>query len=81
LCIHPDESFLAGIPADEVRSLYVQAAVRAGVIRPGDALTRVHYDFAVQIVTLCARLVDRYPNPEFLEDMIGDVLRGHLFDT
>jgi hypothetical protein len=80
LCIHPDESFLAGIPADEVRLLYVQAAVRAGVIRPGDALTRAHYDFAVEIVTLCARLVDRFANPECPEDTIGDVLRGQLFE-
>jgi hypothetical protein len=63
-----------------VRSLYVQAAVRAGVIRSGDALTRQHYDFAVEIVTLCARLVDRYPNPERSEDTIGDVIRNQLFE-
>jgi hypothetical protein len=71
---------LAGVPASDIRSLYVQAAIRAGLIRPGDALTREHYDFAVEIVTLCARLVDRYSNPERPDGTIGDVIRSQLFE-
>ena len=75
-----DESFLAGIPASQIRVLFAEAAVRAGVIRPGDPLDEMQVDFATEIVTLCARLVDRYPNPERLVDTVGDVIRGQLFE-
>ena len=75
-----DDSFLAGIPASEIRVLFAEAAVRAGVIRPGDPIDQMQVDFATEIVTLCARLVDRYPNPECTEDTIGDVIRGQLFE-
>jgi hypothetical protein len=54
-----DESFLAGIPAGEIRTLFTEAAMRAGVIRPGESIDQVEVDFAHEIVTLCARLVDR----------------------
>jgi hypothetical protein len=54
--------------------------VRAGVIRPGDPIDQMQVDFAHEIVTLCARLADRYPNPECTEDTIGDVIRGKLFE-
>ena len=76
-----DESFLAGIPASQIRVLFAEAALRAGVIRPGDPLDQNQVDFATEIVTLCARLVDRYPNPERLEDTVGDVIRGQLFES
>lgn len=76
-----DDSFLAGIPAIEIRALFAEAAVRAGVIRPGDPIDQMQVDFATEIVTLCARLVDRYPNPECTEDTIGDVIRGQLFES
>jgi hypothetical protein len=56
------------------------AAVRAGLIRPGDPLDEMQVDFATEIVTLCAWLVDRYPNPECTEDTIGDIIRGQLFE-
>lgn len=75
-----DQSFLGGIPNREIRALFTTAAMRAGVIRPGDPLDQVQVDFATEIVTLCARLVDRYPNPECTEDTIGDVIRGQLFE-
>lgn len=75
-----DESFLAGIPASEIRSLFAQAAVRTGVIRPGDPIDQIQVDFAHEVVTLCARIADRYPNPEYIKDTIGDVIRGQLFE-
>jgi hypothetical protein len=78
--MHDEDGFLAGIPAGEVRALFAAAAVRAGVIRSGDPIDQIQVDFATEIVTLCARLVDRYPNPECAEDTIGDVIRGHLFE-
>jgi hypothetical protein len=78
--MNPDESFQAGIRAREIRALFAEAAVRAGVIRPGDPIDQMQVDFATEIVTLCARLVDRYPNPECAEDTIGDVIRGQLFE-
>lgn len=75
-----DDSFLAGIPASEIRVLFAEAAVRAGIIRPGDPIDQMQVDFAHEVVTLCARLADRYPNPECIEDTIGDVIRGQLFE-
>ncbi len=78
--MNPDEIFQAGIPAREIRTLFAEAAVRAGVIRPGDPIDQMQVDFAHEIVTLCARVADRYPNPECTEDTIGDVIRGQLFE-
>jgi hypothetical protein len=78
--MNPDDSFQAGILAREIRALFAEAAVRAGLIRPGDPIDQMQVDFATEIVTLCARLVDRYPNPECTEDTIGDVIRGQLFE-
>ncbi|RZI72722.1 MAG: hypothetical protein EOP13_14155 [Pseudomonas sp.] len=75
-----DESYIAGIPATEIRVLFAEAAVRAGVIRPGDPLDEMQVDFAIEIVTLCARLADRYPNPDRIHDTVGDVIRGQLFE-
>ena len=78
--MNPDESFQAGIAPREIRSLFIEAAVRAGVIRLGDPIDQVQVDFATEIVTLCARLADRYPNPDCTEDTIGDVIRAQLFE-
>jgi hypothetical protein len=75
-----DESFLDGIPKSEIRTLFTEASVRAGVIQAGDSIDQAQVDFAHEIVTLCARLVDRYPNPDCTEDTIGDVIRGQLFE-
>ncbi len=41
----PDESFLAGIRAREIRLLFAAAATRAGVIRPGDPSDQMQVDF------------------------------------
>jgi hypothetical protein len=76
----PDESFQAGIPAREVRTLFEEAAVRAGVVRPSDPIDQMQVDFAAEIVALCAQLADCYLNPECIEDTIGDVIRGHLLE-
>ncbi|MGF6528018.1 hypothetical protein [Variovorax sp. PvP013] len=38
-------------------------------------------DFATEIVTLCARLIDRYPNPERTQDTIDDAIKKQLFDA
>jgi hypothetical protein len=62
------------------RACFVEAAVRAGLIRPGDPLDQVQVDFATEIVTLCARITDRYPDPESPEDTIGDRLRALLYE-
>jgi hypothetical protein len=78
--MNPDESFQAGIPAREIQALFTEAAVCAGVIRPGDPIDQMQVDFAIEIVTLCARLVDRYPNPECIGDTIGDMMRGQMFE-
>ena len=62
------------------RALFADAAVRAGLIRPGDPLDQMQIDFATEIVTLCARIVDRFPNPSRAQDTVGDVLRKRLFE-
>jgi hypothetical protein len=74
--MNPDKSFQAGIPTREIRTLFADATVRASVIRPGNPIDQMQVDFATEIVTPCARLVDRYPNPECTEDTIGDVITG-----
>jgi hypothetical protein len=60
-------------------ALLTAAALRARLIGPGDALNPTQVDFATEIVTLCARIVDRFPDPSDPEDTVGDVLRRHLF--
>jgi hypothetical protein len=62
------------------RALFADAAVRAGLIRPGDPLDPMQVDFATEIVTLCARIVDRFPDPGRVQDTVGDVLRERLFE-
>jgi hypothetical protein len=62
------------------RSCFLAAAVRAGLIRPGDPIDKMQVDFAHEIVTLCARISDRYSNPDCIEDTIGDVIRARLFE-
>lgn len=62
------------------RALFADAAVRAGLIRPGDPLDQIQIDFATEIVTLCARIVDRFPHPGRAQDTVGDVLRERLFE-
>jgi hypothetical protein len=78
--MNPDESFQAGIRAREIRSLFAEIAVHAGVSRPGDPIDQMQVDFAAELLALCAWLVDRYPNPECIEDTIGNVLGGKLFE-
>jgi hypothetical protein len=65
---------------DGPRACFVAAAMRAGLIRPGDPIDEMQVDFAIEIVTLCARIADRYPNPECTKDTVGDVIRGQLFE-
>jgi hypothetical protein len=67
-------------PTRDPRALFIDAALRAGLIRSGDPLDQMQVDFATEIVTLCARIVDRFPNPECLQDTVGDVLRERLFE-
>ncbi len=62
------------------RALFGETAVRAGLIRPGDPLDQMQVDFATEIVTLCALVVDRFPNPERTQDSVGDLLRERLFE-
>jgi hypothetical protein len=70
------EAALKGGP----RACFLAAAVRAGLIRPGDPIDEVQVDFAHEIVTLCARIADRYSNPSCTEDTVGDAIRGQLFE-
>jgi hypothetical protein len=65
---------------DGPRACFVAAAVRAGLIRPGDPLDQVQVDFATEIVTLCARIADQYPDYKRLGDTVGDVIREQLFE-
>jgi hypothetical protein len=67
-------------PMRDPRALFTEAAVRAGLIRPGELLDAKQFDFATEIVTLCARVVDRFADPERAEDTVGDVLRARLFE-
>jgi hypothetical protein len=62
------------------RACFIDATVRAGLIRPGDPINQAQVDFATDMVTLCSQIADRYPNPERTEDTIGDVDRGRLFE-
>lgn len=75
-----DESFLAGIPAIEIRALFAQAAVRAGVIRRGSPINQMQVDSTTEIVTLCTRPIDRYQNLKCVADTTAGVIKGHLFE-
>jgi hypothetical protein len=68
-----------GFPTRDPRALFTDAAVRAGLIQPGDPLDPLQTDFAIEIVTLCARIVDRFSDPGRVQDTVGDVLRERLF--
>ena len=65
----------------EPRTLFMAAAERVGLIQPGQLLAEDLVNFAVEIVTLAARIADLYPNPSFEEDTIGDAIRGRLFEV
>jgi hypothetical protein len=62
------------------RACFVNAALHAGLIQPDKSLDQAQMDFATEIVTLCARIADRYPDPKRTGDTIGDVIREHLFE-
>jgi hypothetical protein len=49
-------------------------------IHPGELLDPREVDSVTEIVTLCARIVDRFAQPERVEDTLGDVLRARLFE-
>jgi hypothetical protein len=62
--MHNEDGGPTGTPRRDPRALFTEAAVRAGLIGPGDALDRAQVDFATEIVTLCARIADRFAHPE-----------------
>ena len=68
-------------PTHPPHALFAAAAERAGLIRPGDPLDQNLVDYALEIVTLAARVADRYPNPACTEDTVGDAIRAHLFEV
>jgi hypothetical protein len=68
------------LPMRDPRALFTEAAVRAGLIRPGELLEARQVDFATEIVTLCARMVDRFTNAEREQDTVGDELRARPFE-
>ena len=78
--MNPDESVMSGLPAEEIRQHFSLAAARAGHSRPGEPIDQTQIDFATEIVTICARLLDRYPHPECRYDTLGDLVRGQLFE-
>lgn len=63
----------------DFHALFTAAAMRARLVRPGGALNPTQVDFATEIVTLCARIVDRFPKPKDSQDTLEDVLRQYLF--
>lgn len=70
-----------GAPTRKPRELFAAAATRAGLIRPGDQLDQNLVDYALEIVTLAARIADRYASTECEEDTVGDAIRGRLFEV
>ena len=68
-------------PTHDVRVMFAAAAKRVGLIRPGDPLDQNLVDYALEIVTLAARVADRYPNPDCLEDTVGDDIRAKLYEA
>ncbi|RZI54468.1 MAG: hypothetical protein EOP12_02750 [Pseudomonas sp.] len=68
------------IPMGNPRALFTDAAVRTGLSRSADPLNQMQVDFAIEIVTLCAQIVDCFPDPGRVQDTVGDVLRARLFE-
>lgn len=64
----------------EPRILFTEAAVRAGLIQPGQLLTEDLVDFATEIVRLASRIADGYVNPSCEEDTVGDSIRAQLYE-
>ena len=62
------------------RAEFTAAAVRAGLIQPGDKLDQNLVDFAHEIVTLAARVADRHQNAACHEDTVGDEIRAMLYE-
>ena len=56
------------------RAEFVNAAVNAGLIRPGDPLDQNVIDFAHAVVELCAGIGDRYKDEEGCR--AGDEIRA-----
>lgn len=77
---HDSDGDPTGASMRDPRALFADAAVRASLIRPGAPLDQMQVDFATEIVTLCARIVDRFPDPGRVQDTVGDVLRKRLFE-
>jgi hypothetical protein len=69
-----------GTPTHPPRVLFAAAATRVGLIRAGDALDQNLVDFALEVVTLAARVADGYPNPACDDDTVGDAIRAHLYE-
>ena len=67
-------------PTHEPRALFAAAATRAGLIRPGDPLDQNMVDYALEIVTLAARIADRYASTACDDDTVGDAIRAHLYE-
>lgn len=53
---HPLED--DGSPVGEPRSLFTAAAVRVGLLRPGEPINQNMVDYALEMVTLAARIAD-----------------------
>jgi hypothetical protein len=68
-------------PTHEPRVLFAAAAERVGLIRRGDPLDQNLIDYALEIVTLAARIADRYGCTACEEDTVGDAIRGHLYEV
>jgi hypothetical protein len=77
--MHNEDGDPTGILRRDPHALFTEAAVRAGLIRPGEFLDPKQVDFATEIVTLRARMVDRFADPEPAKDTVGDVLWARLF--
>jgi hypothetical protein len=69
-----------GAPTRAPRALFAAAAVRVGLIRAGDSLDQNLVNFALEVVTLAARVADGYPNPACEDDTVGDAIRAHLYE-
>jgi hypothetical protein len=63
---------------DHPRVLFTAAARRVGLIGPLDKLDESLIDYALEIMTIAARIGDRYTNPSCEEDIVGDDIRAPL---
>lgn len=68
-------------PMHEPRVLFAAAAVRVGIIRAGNPLEEHLVDYALEIVSLAARIADRCPNPSNSSETAGDLIRMHFFNV